>query len=251
MSGSRPAALRLPADLASRIDQAEVARLLGYPDRRLPEGRARERAGQARSWYRQNGDAWALARSIRVAGIGDGEIELAEAESLSSRLLADRLRKGDAEAIMIAAVSAGSTVDVRSAALWKEDRPDEAYFLDRFAAAVTEYLAGWIGDHLRAELARGDRGLLPSYSPGYHGWDLEQQGRLARSLIGAESSAPPFFEVMDSGMITPRNSLLAVFGVTPRPDLAAAAWDRQPCSWCALTACGFRRVRLASPRGQG
>ena len=60
------------------------------------------------------------------------------------------------------------------------------------------------------------------------------------------ASPPRSFEVLDSGMIRPKSSLLTVFALTPRIELAEAAWRRRPCSWCSLTACGFRRVRIAA-----
>ena len=238
--------LPTPTDLARRVDPAEYARLLAYPQRRIPAGRAWRRAAQSREWYERDGRPWAFATTIAIDSATDTEIRLTNGELLSSEVLARRLRQAEAGALVAAAISAGSAVDERSQGLWQEGRPDEAYFLDRFAAAVVEHLASWVGRHLREMARHHGLALLPGTSPGYDGWDLEQQTRVARCLTGG-GAAPPTrsFEVLASGMIRPKSSLLTVFGLTPRVEPAEAAWRRQPCSWCSLTACGFRRVQIA------
>lgn len=241
-----PVSLPVPLDVVRRIDEAELARLLGYPDRRIPPGRVADGVEEAGAWYREKARPWALARQIAIERIDDAEIELANGETLASTVLAKRMATAEATAVAVAAVSAGGEADRQSARLWDEDRPDEAYFLDRFAAAVVEHLAAWAGSHLRSGLDADGLGLLPSYSPGYHGWDLEQQGRVARCLTGGDATTNEAFEILDSGMIRPKSSLLAVFGITRRRDAAEAAWRRDACGWCSLTSCGFRRVRVSS-----
>ncbi len=239
--------LPVPADLAQRVDEAEYARLLDYPQRGIPAGRARRRAMQSRDWYAQNGRPWAFANTVAIDQVAGAEIRLANGELLTSKVLAQRLEAAAANALVVAAVSAGSAVDEHSLAHWREGRPDEGYFLDRFAAAVVEHLAAWAGQHLRGLAVARGLGLLPSYSPGYQGWDLEQQARVARCLdAGGSSPSPRSFEVLPSGMIRPKSSLLAVFGLTPQIEIGENAWRRQTCSWCSLTDCGFRRVRVAA-----
>jgi hypothetical protein len=75
---------------------------------------------------------------LRLREIGGGGVTLETGDRLSSALLAERLEKGDAHALFVLAASAGPEVAEEAKRLWAEDRPDEAFFLDRFAAAVTE-----------------------------------------------------------------------------------------------------------------
>lgn len=245
-----PVVLETPRDLAQRIEETELARLLGYPDRRIPPGRAAAGAAAARDWYGAHGRPWALARRVTIGEIRGDEIRLAGGEPLTSPVLARRLVRGEAKAVALTAVSAGGEADDESTALWRRDRPDEAYFLERFAAAVVEYLAGWATSRLRADLEENGLGLLPSYSPGYRGWDLEQQVRLLHCLAGDGGSASPNLEVLESGMIRPKSSLLATFGITPRLHLAAEARRRNRCTWCSLSDCGFRRVSARRARAR-
>ena len=178
--------------------------------------------------------AW---REIELARIARSEIELAGGVILESRILARRLEP--AHAVVVAAVSAGAEVDRRSEDLWASDRPDDAYFLDRLAAAVTESLAATVAAELRDALAQRGLGLVPSYSPGYDSWSLGQQARVAGCL--ADPAPPAWLEVLPSGMLRPKSSLLAVFGITRDLPASEAAWRRDKCSWCGCPECDFRR----------
>jgi hypothetical protein len=240
MSSAR--VLPLSSNLAFEIDEAEYARLLGYPRRKIPAGSVAERATRSRDWFARNARPWAYARTLSIDAIGETKVELADGTSLTSETLAARLREAGATAIEIAAVSAGAEVDERSEALWQAKRPDEAYLLDRFAAAVAEHLAAWTGQHLRENEVAEGLAALPGYSPGYEGWDLEEQVLVAACLTDTLSDEPlgPF-EVLDSGMIRPKNSLLAVFGLSPDRNATASAWRTSRCGWCSLPRCDFRR----------
>ena len=53
------------------VSTDEYVRLLGYPRRRMLEGRARELADWARDWYAVNGRPWFYARqaeNLDIAG---------------------------------------------------------------------------------------------------------------------------------------------------------------------------------------
>jgi hypothetical protein len=224
------------------VDAAAYAALLGYPDQGLPDGRILELATASRQWFREHARPWGRARVLAVRALDRERIELDNGVALNSSALAARLRQGGSTELIVAMVSAGAEVDLRSATLWRHDRPDEAYFVDRLGAAAARRLAGWVGDHLRAEASRGDLDVLPGYSPGFDGWSLDDQKPLADCLGNDE---PGRFRVLDSGMIDPKNTLLAAFGVTELRAVAEDAWRRHPCSWCSLADC---RVRTAGYR---
>jgi len=150
----------------------EYARLLGYPPGKPLEGAVLARAEQASAWYERNGRPRVLVRDS------------------------------------VAAITAGAEVEEAIARRWKEDRVDEAYFLDRFAAGVVEHLARSIG-----------------VSPGSQGWEIERQVELMK-LLGAEAPV----ELLPSGMLKPVNSLLAL-----------VTGGSTTCSKCDFR-CGFRRT---------
>lgn len=133
------------------ISTREYARLLGCPPGKLVEGAVAERAEGARAWYERNGRPRVFSRNAVVA------------------------------------ITAGAEVEAEIARRWQDDRVDEAYFLDRFAAAVVEHLARSVG-----------------VSPGLEGWDLEQHFELMR-ILGPEAPV----ELLHSGMLKPVHSVLA------------------------------------------
>ena len=66
--------------------------------------------------------------------------------------------------------------------------------------------------------------------------------QLLAPSLGARLNREDWLEVLPSGMLRPKSSLLAVFGITRDLEASEAAWRRNRCSWCALTECGFRRM---------
>ena len=61
--------------------------------------------------------------------------------------------------------------------------------------------------------------VLPHYSPGYPEWDIAEQPRLLELIRRARAArCPAAVEVLESGMLRPKKSLLAVFGLTRHID---------------------------------
>lgn len=165
------------------VDEREFARLLGYPPGRQLEGDVLARAEAAEAWYREHG----RPRVYTVEGV--------------------------------AGITAGIEVEREIDRLWAGDRVDEAYFLDRYAAAVVEALA---------------RSLGTTRSPGHDGFPLEEQATLFARL----QPSTPSIRMLPSGMLTPRHSLLATYVAVPGEPAS-------PCRSCGMTRCRFRRGRAA------
>ena len=157
----------------------EYARLLGYPPEKPLEGDVLARAEQALEWYRRHGNPRVSTRAVGSD--------------------------------TVAAITAGKEVEEEVAKLWEQDRVDEAYFLDRLAAAVVEHLAASLGS---------------PRSPGHRGFPIEEQSKLY-ALVEPEE-----IEILPSGMLWPLHSLLAVYG----PEEASLS----PCTRCDFR-CAFRR----------
>jgi len=210
------------------VQPAEYARLLGYPRGWVMEGRPLELAEWARAWYRKHGRAWVWARQV------DG---LEWTGSFTSRRLVKTLRDADAHSVAMVAVSAGSEVVEESQKLWREEKPDEYFFLEIFGSAVVEHLVTATGARLCAWAEQNEMAVLPHYSPGYGDWDVAEQRRLL------ELMSPPFpLGVFESGMLRPKKSMLAVFGLTRHTPRLRRLSELVPCQTCSFGPCQYRRA---------
>lgn len=240
MSGLAPQA----AELAAAVSQRELLRLLGLPRGRELDGDAAARADAARAWYLAQGRPFAASRRLDVLDLVESGLRLADGTELRSPDLAASLRATLGHAVVVLAVSAGREVAAEVSRLWSADRPDEAFFLDRFATAVTEALVLWASGALcRASSPAGET-LLPPRSPGCGRFELGDQQRLMGLLGGAPAGAERLalgpIELLPTGALDPPHSLLAAFGVTRRP--LAAATPEDLCRTCELEPCSFRRA---------
>jgi hypothetical protein len=232
-----------------RVLEAEYRRLLGYPKDHELTGRALELADWARDWYADHGTPWWYARQAPIA-LEDGRVKVASASFASSRLYESLLEAG-ADSAMLVAVGAGEECERESRRLWEEGKPDEYFFLEVYGSAVVEALVVAASFRL-CEWADGHRlAILPHYSPGYPDWDIAEQASL-RDLIGPERrpELPGTVEVLASGMLQPKKSLLAVFGVTPEVDRVQRLTTLVPCTNCALVGCRYRRAPYKHPMRQ-
>jgi hypothetical protein len=84
--------------------------------------------------------------------------------------------------------------------------------------------------------------VLPHYSPGYPEWAIDEQPRLL-ALINRSRQQKPLVpvEVLESGMLRPKKSLLAVFGVTRHVERVRRLTDLVPCENCSFSICQYRR----------
>jgi hypothetical protein len=115
--------------------------------------------------------------------------------------------------------------------------------VEALVVAASFRLCEWADAHRLA--------IPPHYSPGYPDWDIAEQGSL-RDLIGLERrpELPETVEVLASGMLQPKKSLLAVFGVTPHVDRVQRRTSLVPCTNCSLMACRYRRAPYQHPMRQ-
>lgn len=220
---------------------SEYTRLLGYPPGRVLEGRSKEIAEQTRAWYLENGRPWVYVRGISELELQDDGIELAGVR-FASPYLRDTMREAGASAAFVVAVSAGRECVERAAALWQEGKPDEYFFMEMFGGAVVEHLVTRAGARLCAWADAQGLLVLPHYSPGYSDWDVSEQNALLGLIRdGADGGFPGELSALDSGMLTPKKSLLAVFGVTRETAKAAKVGSLVPCEGCSLPGCSYRR----------
>ena len=86
---------------------------------------------------------------------------------------------------------------------WENDEPDHYYFLECYAAAVV--------DELLTE-TRGKLGATTHYSPGYPEWSISANAPLL-ATIKKSVNLPGPLSALDSGMLSPKKSQIAVFAL--------------------------------------
>lgn len=220
------------------MDGAEYQRLLGLPRARTLEGELAERALAARRFYAERGDPFVAARRIELAGVGAEQVTTREGLRFEGRTLAKRVREADAHALVALAVSAGPTAEAEARRLWAAEKPDESFFLDRFATAIVEQLVRWASVWTcRDAEPRGETALF-HLSPGCGGWDFADQPRLFALLADGAGPLGPL-TLLESGMLTPAHSMLAVLALTRHPVAPSPA---DACRSCDLAPCAFRRA---------
>jgi hypothetical protein len=220
------------------VAPAEFQRLLGYPRDYVLEGRALDLADEARAWYARHGTPWIYAREAASIAVEGATIRI-EGEAFHSTRLARTLSNAEAEGAVLVAVGAGPEVEEQTQKLWNEEKPDEYFFLEMFSSAVVEHLTTLAGARLCGWADSVGRAVLPHYSPGYPEWDIAEQPRLFE-LFRPGLAVP--LEVLDSGMLRPKKSLLAVFGVTRHTERVQRLTELLPCQSCTFHPCQFRRT---------
>jgi hypothetical protein len=225
------------------VQPAEYQRLLGYPRDWVLEDRARELADWARGWYNHHGRPWVVARDVAGLETGGGRIRIA-GRSFSSPRLQRMLGDADAHRVVLVAACAGPELEAESQARWQDGKPDEYFFLEVYGSAVVEHLITMAGARLCAWAESEGFAVLPHYSPGYPGWDISEQRRLLDlfNQTGAADSGPVPIQVLESGMLRPKKSLLAVFGVTRQVDRVRRLTELVPCENCSFSPCQYRRL---------
>jgi len=230
-------------EIAAGVPDREYRRLLGLPSDLALPGDLADGAQRARQWYAVHGRPFVATRRVALRDIGAVSVTLGTGDVLTSLALADRLREGGAHALVVLAASAGHEVAYEAALLWAAGHLDEAYFLDRFAAVVTEGLVSWASARLCRICAPRQEQLLPHLSPGCSHWDLADQHRLMGLLAHSAADSCGPLTLLASGALHPQHSLLAALGVTHR---AFVATRESSCRRCDLDPCSFRRMPLAS-----
>jgi hypothetical protein len=237
-------------DLAGSFPEVDVLdpeyrRLLGYPRGAALSERAQELAGWAHAWYRANGQPWVYVREAAALELAGDVIRLEGAPFRSLRLRA-LLEQAAAGGAVLAAASAGSALEEEAQRLWREEKPDEYFFLEVFGSAVVECLVTAIGARLCGWAESRGFAVLPHDSPGYPGWDIAEQARLLELLRqGGQQPLPGELETIESGALLPKKSQLAVFGLTRHTERVRRLTELSPCQNCSYTPCQFRRAPYA------
>jgi hypothetical protein len=220
----------------------EYVRLLGFPKGWQLEGRSLELADWARDWYAKNGHPWIYARQVDSFEIAGDSIRV-DGTTFTSKKLKNTLHQADAHSVILVAVGAGPEAEEESRRRWVDEKPDEYFFLEIFASAVVGHLVTSAGARLCGWAENRGMAVLPHYSPGYPEWDIREQPLLLELMQKTRKQRfPANVEVFDTGMLRPKKTLLAVFGLTRHTDRLRRLTDLVPCENCAFGPCQYRRA---------
>jgi hypothetical protein len=228
---------------AGDVAEAEYRRLLGYPPHHVPAVRARELSAWARRWYAEQGRPWVYLREVPLAIGGESDTIRLDGVAVTSTQLREHLLATGARRAVLVAVSAGRACEEHARKLWEEHKPDEYFFLEIFGSAVVEHLVASLSGRICDLAERDGFRAVPHYSPGYAGWDIADQHKLFDLIRRGQTRAwPEPLEVLPSGMLRPKKSLLAVFGLAAQTATPIRALQPVPCENCSFHPCQYRRV---------
>ena len=220
----------------------EYVCLLGFPSGWQLEGRSLKLADWARDWYAKNGHPWIYARQVDSFEIAGDSIRI-DGTTFTSKRLKNTLQQAEAHSAILVAVGAGPEAEEESRRRWVEEKPDEYFFLEIFASAVVEHLVTSAGARLCDWAESHDMAVLPHYSPGYPEWDIREQPLLLELMQRTRKQPfPANLEVFDTGMLRPKKTLLAVFGLTRYTDRLRRLTELVPCENCSFGPCQYRRA---------
>jgi hypothetical protein len=238
---------------AMDVRPAEYTRLLGYPKGWELEGRASELAEWSRRWYTQHGRPWIYARQAERLEIEGEEIYI-DGVRFTSRRLTSMLEQAEAHGVILAAVGAGPEAEEEARRCWAEEKPDEYFFLEVYASAAVEHLTMLAGARLCDWAEQRGMAVLPHYSPGYPEWDIAEQPRLLDLIKRTRGETLPSpVDVFETGMLRPKKTQLAVFGLTRHTERLERLTSLVPCERCSYGPCQYRRApyrRAPRPLGE-
>jgi hypothetical protein len=223
------------------VAESEFKRLLGFPKNYFLSGRTCELVDTARDWFSKNGRPWFYARQINSLDFANDKMRIGEIE-FSSKQLREQFVEAQVASAMLVVVSAGKECEERARELWREEKPDEYFFLEMFGAAVVENLVAVASGRICGWADENKMAALPHYSPGYSGWEISDQIKLWNLI--RQNTAQNFdgkLEVLETGMLRPKKSLLALFGLTRDLEKARKFAELIPCENCSLPNCNYRR----------
>lgn len=166
-----------------RVPTAVFRRYLRLPPKRSVSPAVAEAEAWARAWFHEHARPWTCVVTAD--------------DDFNCWLTARQPGIGRAA---IVAVSAGTEAEGEAAARWKNDEPDRYYFLECYASAVVDTLL---------IAARTQLGADRHECPGYPGWPIEDNREVLAALRRL-SPLPGPLDVMESGMLRPRKSQVAV-----------------------------------------
>lgn len=229
----------------SNVQESEFKRLLGYPPEFVLSERVKELIESTREWYRINGKPWVYVRQMESFELTGTHFVINDQEFHSERII-EQMKRTKEDKVVAVVVSAGKNCEMAARQFWIDEKPDEYFFMEVYASAVVEHLIAAAAGKICAWADQQSMAALPRYSPGYTDWDIREQQKLFDIIAkDANHHFPEEIEILQSGMLNPKKSLLALFGLTKHLDLVRKTANAIPCHNCSLANCQYRKGAYA------
>ena len=225
--------LDLPSNVVS-LDAVALTRALGYRDASPPAGMSELISSTAEEIFN--------LCEFR-AGYRLFELEALEADGIriggqyfrTGPIISRQLEGAEQAAVMVCTI--GAAPEARSAQMIKEKEPVLGFIADTAASVLAEQAAETVHQHLALKLAAEGLGVTNRFSPGYCGWDVQEQHKLFRLLPEAFCCV----RLQGSAFMQPRKSISAIIGIGRGLQRAAYA-----CAACADAQCTYRKKKPTS-----
>ena len=144
-----------------------------------------------------------------------------------------RMLKG-AKKIYFFLASAGSGPEHLSRKLIAEGNYLEGYIADLIGSALADAIAQYVHDQIRESCGRSGYRVTNRYSPGYCGWEVEEQHKLFELFPEGNCG----IMLSASSLMSPIKSVSGIIGAGPR-----VSFRDYTCELCSMKDCTFRRTR--------
>lgn len=226
--------------LPLQVSEEDLKRHWGLPSSFDIEGAMLESKDWVLNWYQNHPSAWICLKSVpSFEWIPDG-VRIGDI-SLKSAVLKEKFLSAGVDHLVVAAMSAGLAPEKEAAHWWKEGYPDRYYFLETTASAQVEDLSRQAGVLICRWAEKENKVALPAYSPGYRGWETVEQVKLHRLWKTLCPEFPESLDVLDSGMLYPKKSKIAVYGITSATHRVKETAQTVSCKICPEIRCSMRR----------
>ena len=220
-----------------------AARLSARPRARRP--RRASWPTEAEAWYAAHGRPWIYAREAATLDARrDGVVGIDGVPFASARLRQTLADAGAARARSSSPSAPGRSSKPRPQRRWRDEKPDEYFFLEVYGSAVVEHLVTQAGARLCAWAEAQGLAVLPHYSPGYPEWDIAEQAAPARAAHGIRGAAAGPARGARLGHAAAEE--IAARRVRPDPPRRAAA--RTCATSCPASTARSRRASTAGRR---
>lgn len=223
---------KLMPDLRVVISEREVLRYQGYKETSpLKDNVARILAEEIEEGYRLI-QPQALYHQVPVVGIDNRGVKLEGGEMLSLGSLAEDFHGSSDVGIAICTI--GQALSERVSELFATQNFAEALMLDSVGSVAVESLADAVNYSLCQQADRLNMRAGTRSSPGYGGWNLEEQRVLFRLCDGAKIGV----SLNDQCMMVPRKSISFCLGIGGK---LVGDTQRNRCHRCHMKECQYRK----------
>ncbi len=192
------------------IDRSHYIRRLGCPKDYEVSEQIEKSMNWAAQWYQKNGNPWLQIYELDVH-LEDDKLFLNTIETKAPKVV-KRFQKHSVNKALLIASTAGDRVDEKTTQLWSSDYPDRSFFLDTYAASVTEAIVSFAVDYINGWTQQKKLKALSRYSPGYIGWNLKEQFLLIDIIKKTSKESIPI-SISDTALLSPLKSQLSLVGI--------------------------------------